>query len=272
MQSTTLALMAAQGRITPMPDGAIFADTGDEPAAVYKHLAWLMEPGRLPFPIHVARAWEGYGRKSFQGLRLGDEILRMTAGHLSKARPPLFTLRADGSKGMIRRQCTDEYKIAVIERRLRELLGLKKGQRWPLYAAAEQWIGISTDEASRMKPSPRPAISHRWPLIELSMSRRDCLAWLRREGYPEPPKSACTFCPFHSDAQWREIRDTDPAGWARALKIDDAIRAGLPGKGIDGAMFLHSQRVPLRDADLSTAEDRGQLNLFENECAGVCGV
>jgi len=34
-----MALMAARGDITPMPDCAIFADTGWEPNAVYE---WLV--------------------------------------------------------------------------------------------------------------------------------------------------------------------------------------------------------------------------------------
>ncbi len=44
VQSTTLALMAAHGVVGPMPDCAIFADTGWEPKAVYDHLAWLRSP------------------------------------------------------------------------------------------------------------------------------------------------------------------------------------------------------------------------------------
>lgn len=35
VQSTTLVLMAAHGVVGPMPDCAIFADTGWEPKAVY---------------------------------------------------------------------------------------------------------------------------------------------------------------------------------------------------------------------------------------------
>jgi hypothetical protein len=35
---------------------------------------------------------------------------------------------------------------------------------------------------------------------------------------------------------------------------------------------MHAQRVPLEQVDLSTAEDRGQLSLFNNECEGMCGV
>jgi hypothetical protein len=274
VQSTTLALMAKQGLIRPMPDCAIFADTGEEPKAVYAHLAWLMNEADLPFPIHISRAWEGMGKGDITA-PLGDELLDSVnlgtrAG--SRARPPLFTLNEDGSKGMVHRQCTGDYKIDVIVRTMRGMLGLERGQRWPKGVQIEQWIGISTDEATRMKPSLIPAIRSRWPLIEAEMSRKACLAWLRSYDYPQPPKSACTFCPFHSDAEWRNIRDTDPEGWERAVQIDEAIRHGLTPKRLTGALFVHSKRVPLKDVDLSTAEDRGQLNLFENECAGVCGV
>jgi hypothetical protein len=41
VQSSTLALMAAAGEVTPMPTAAIFADTQDEPASVYRWLDWL---------------------------------------------------------------------------------------------------------------------------------------------------------------------------------------------------------------------------------------
>lgn len=282
VQSTTLALMATARQIEPSPDCAIFADTGEEPRAVYAHLARLMEPGRLAFPVHVVQAWGKYGKPSI-GAPLGTEIINAARGNAKPgaeaaisrgfhSRPPFFTLGADGSRGMIRRQCTGDYKIEPIQSKIRALLGLKRRQRWPKTVVVEQWVGISTDEATRMKPSGQPAIRMRWPLIEQGMSRRDCLAWLRAHGHPEPPKSACTFCPFHSDAEWRRIRDTDPEGWSRAIEIDEAIRRGLTSKGLTGALFLHADRIPLREVDLSTAEERGQKNLFENECEGMCGV
>ena len=233
-----------------------------------------MATGRLPFPVHVVRAWAGRGKPSIKH-PLGDEILAATRGQGragSHSRPPFFTLHPDGSKGMIRRQCTGDYKIEPIQQQIRSLLGLKRGQRWPAVPVVEQWVGISIDEATRMKPSAMPAIRTRWPLVDLRWTRRDCLAWLRSNGYPEPPKSACTFCPFHSDTQWRHIRDTEPAAWARAVSIDRAIRHGLTGKGLSGALYLHPTRQPLDQVDLSTPEERGQLNLWENECEGLCGV
>ena len=51
VQSSTLALMFATGELSPMPDCAIFADTGAEPKIVYDHLERLIEA--LPFPVHI---------------------------------------------------------------------------------------------------------------------------------------------------------------------------------------------------------------------------
>jgi hypothetical protein len=260
VQSTTMALMAAHGEIMPMPSAAIFADTGAEPAAVYKHLEWLMSGNVLPFPVHVVRAGN-----------LRDEIMGAMAGsNRMDARPPFFTLGG----GMLRRQCTQDFKIIPIERQVRTLLGLKKGQRGPKTPAVEQWIGISTDEAMRMKPSRLSYIQHRWPLIEAGMSRNDCLKWLDQHEYYRPAKSACTFCPYRSNAEWRYMRDNDPAGFAEAVRIDEAIRPGMPGpkRPTGEAWFVHRDRVPLAEVDLSTPYERGQPDLFNNECEGMCGV
>ena len=105
------------------------------------------------------------------------------------------------------------------------------------------------------------------------MSRHDCLRWCERHGYPTPPKSACTFCPYHSDAQWRALRDDDPESFADAVAIDQAIRNGIgPRLPNGGGWFVHRSCVPLADVDLSTLADHGQLDLFGNECEGMCGV
>lgn len=91
-----------------------------------------------------------------------------------------------------------------------------------------------------------------------------------RKPYPEPPKSACIGCPFHPDAAWRRIRDHDPEAWADAVDVDRRIRTGV--RRLRGEVFLHRSAVPLGEADLSTAADRGQLDLWPNKCEGLCGV
>ncbi len=60
VQSTTMALMAAHGEIAPMPDCAIFADTGWEPKAVYEHLESLASPSVLTFPVHMDDCRHGH--------------------------------------------------------------------------------------------------------------------------------------------------------------------------------------------------------------------
>ncbi|WP_454017733.1 hypothetical protein [Azospirillum sp. Marseille-Q6669] len=280
VQSTTLALMATHEEVGPMPDCAIFADTGWEPPAVYRHLAWLMAPGVLAFPVHVVSAGN-----------LRDDLLAGAQGRRSASIPAYtrtavpagderFTVddrivglrrSADGqdSIGMIRRHCTSDYKVVPIRRKVRALAGLA-GQRSPSWPVVEQWIGISRDELVRMKPSAEDWQVNRWPLVERGMTRRDCLRWLERHGYPEPPKSACIGCPFHSDVAWRQLRDDEPDAWADAVAVDRAIRTGFPG--LRGAVYLHRSAVPLDVADLSDGADPGQLDLWPNECEGLCGV
>lgn len=258
VQSTTLALMAARAEIGPMPDAAIFADTGAEPVAVYRHLDWLET--KLPFPVH---------RVSAGNLR--DEITGAMGGHnRMDARPPFFT----ASGGMLRRQCTQDFKILPIVKKVRELIGLQKGQRAPRTAVVEQWIGISCDEAIRMKPSRHPFIQHRWPLVESGMHRRHCLSWCEERQYPKPAKSACTFCPYTDNARWRDMKLNDPESFADAVRIDRLIRPGMPGprRPKNEAWFVHRDRIPLEEVDLSNDQDRGQIDLFNNECEGMCGL
>lgn len=258
VQSTTMALMATLGELNPLPDCAIFADTGAEPGEVYKHLSWLET--KLVFPVY---------RVSAGNLR--EQIVSAMKGEARMdARPPFFITGG----GMLNRQCTHDFKLRPIQRKVRELIGLKPRQRAPKVPVVEQWIGISRDEAIRRKPSMVPFVEHRWPLIERDMTRRDCLAWMRSHGYPEPPKSACTFCPYHGNDQWRRLRDEQPEAFAEALAIDEIIRPGMPGpKRPKGEQwFVHADRVPLSEVDLSTPAERGQLDLFLNECEGMCGV
>ena len=241
VQSTTMALMAAVGELE-QPDCAIFADTQWEPKAVYKHLDRLEKA--LPFPVY-----------------------RVTAGNLRDQTMGRFAVRTSNyyndipwysRTGMGRRQCTTHFKLEPLARKQRELLGPR--------GKAEIWIGISLDEAIRMRPARKQWQTNRWPLIELRMTRRDCQTWLTAHGWTAP-KSSCIGCPYHSDAQWRDLRDNSPSEWADALAVDAIIRNQRRRP-----QFMHRQCVPLDEADLSTLEDHGQLNLFNNECEGMCGV
>ena len=259
VQSTVMALMAAKGEIGPMPDICIFADTQWEPVGVYSHLDWLEQE------IH----WLTTGKMETKRVTAGnireDHIngVNTTGGEFSSM--PLF-----GGKGMGRRQCTNEYKIQPLRKAVRRLLGIAKGKHVKPDTVVDMWIGISTDEATRMKPSRDKWMNHRWPLIEMDMSRQNCIEWFARE-YPGRTleKSACIGCPFHNDALWREMKISDPDSFADAVDFDKAIRG--KGKGED-AQYLHRSFKPLGEVDFRNLEDLGQLNMFNNECLGMCGV
>ena len=259
VQSTVLALMAAKGLITPMPDVAIFADTGWEPVGVYEHLDWLAEI--LPFPVK---------RISVGNIR--NDTLEMTNTTGQSRRGAAIPMFVDGG-GIGMRQCTNEYKIQPIVQAIRGTMGLKKGERAPKDAKIEQWIGISTDEIVRMKEGRLKYIIHRWPLIEEDMSRISCLKWFA-DNYPGRvlSKSACIGCPFHDNNAWREMKLNDPVSFADAVEFDMKIRDGGAKVGkMNKQQFLHRSCKPLGEVDFSNAEDRGQLT-FLDECEGMCGV
>lgn len=250
VQSTTMALMAAHGEIGPMPDAAVFADTRWEPAAVYGHLSWLTSGNVLPFPVHIVSA----------GDIRADALARSNTTGGRFAAIPWHMELPGGKTAMGRRQCTKEYKLRPIQKKIVDLLGGRpKG-------GAEVWVGISTDEAIRMKPSQVQYITNRWPLIEKRMNRNDCLRWLERNGYSPPPKSSCIGCPFHSNTEWRLLTEAE---FADAVEVDRAIRQ-QPGSR--GRQFMHRSHKPLEEVDMSTAEERGQPDLFNNDCEGMCGV
>lgn len=253
VQSTTLALMAAAGEIEP-PDSAIFADTGWEPAAVYAHLDWLER--QLPFPAH---------RVSAGNIREGLEARRNTTGG-QYAAIPWYTINPDGSHGMGRRQCSSEYKLEPIMQEIRRQLG-KPGRDYIAPGTVTVLLGISLDEAHRMREARQRYLVNTYPLIDAGLTRRDCLRWLERAGHPTPPKSACIGCPFHGDDHWRAMKANRPAEWADAVAADALLR-----DGIRAAEYMHAARVPLDQVDLSTWAERGQADLFGNECEGICGT
>ena len=249
VQSSTLLLMALRGEFGKKPDCAIFADTKWESKATYRHLEFLeREAARFNFPI-----------------------LRVTAGDIRRAewnKMPLFVRNLQGETAMLNRQCTQAYKLAPINRRVRQIVGLAPGQR-SVSVVCEMWLGISLDEASRMRDSRECWKTHRYPLIEKRMRRADCLEWLAANDYPIPPKSACLGCPFHADAQWRELQQ-DADEWQEIVAYDEEIRRGVKGGACEA--FLHRSLLPIDEVDFRTAEERGQRNFFLNECEGLCGT
>ena len=166
-------------------------------------------------------------------------------------------------------QCTDNYKVRPIRRRIRELLGLRPRQRVPAGTTVELWLGISTDEAIRMKTSRDRWITNRYPLIEAAMSRRDCIDWWAAR-YDRPlERSACVACPFQSRHRWMETKRRWPELFAEAVEIDARLRDGL---ALDKTPYLHTLRMPLAQAvalDEAEMGDDGHRDGFRQRMRGT---
>ena len=91
---------------------------------------------------------------------------------------------------------------------------------------------------------------------------------MEQKGYPKPPRSACTFCPYHSNEEWRFVKENKKE-WDEAVALDKKIRNGFVG--VKDELFLHKSGVPLDEADLDPNKD--QQDLFNDICdSAVCGV
>lgn len=274
VQSTALYLMSIDGDEPDVPkfDAAIFADTQEEPDEVYRHLDWLEKQGGPK----IVRTTAG---------RLGDALdqvadangnTRKDGGHYISI--PAFTLHPQtGAKGIIQRQCTGDFKVKPIEKWIRENYGAGFGKPIPKDTIVHQYMGLSFDEPKRVirvkqrflaKPSNWRV---HFPLWEMQYTRGDCQAYLRDRMPYEVPRSACVFCPFKSDAEWRRLKADDPNGWQRAVYIDAVCRTGT---GLDAHRYLHKSCVPLDQVDLRPADEKsGQMKFFgfQDECEGYCG-
>jgi hypothetical protein len=263
VQSSTMALMAAAGEIAPMPTAAVFADTQAEPKSVYVWLDWLEK--QLPFP--VVRVTSG---------SLEDAAIRTRISKKGKlyntTKLPVFTQSQTGKVGIIgMRNCTADFKIVPVLKESRKIGNVPRGCK---EVKIIQWIGISLDEALRMKDSRVPWMQNRWPLIDARMTRADCLRWMESHRFPKPPRSACVFCPFHNTSEWRRLKTDEPEEFKRACEFEAKLQASRlqANSPTLSTMFLHRSCKPLADVDFSTEEERGQINMFNNECEGMCGV
>lgn len=218
LQSSILAEMVAAGELE-RPDLVLFNDTGDEPAWVYQQLGHLrrrLAGVNVPLEIHAADCW---------GLLSSIQRDSDVRGSM-----PVWVKNPDGSVARLRRQCTHEFKVRPGNRAIKLWL-VRTGQlrlppplryernpvthawemwdrasrvydaddfqlpRMPARIAVETWFGYSTDEAIRARrKKPIGWQQARYPLLELGLSRSDCVRWYQARGLPVPLKSACVQC------------------------------------------------------------------------------
>lgn len=229
-------------------DGIIFSDTGDEPSGVYEQINKWSE------------RWFQLYKKS---------VIKVSAGTIStdiadyldgiKKRASAVPLRTAPNGGMLWRQCTNDYKIRPLKRTARKIMKAYGKKRVNLM------LGIALDEIERMKPSPVKYIRHLYPLIAWQKSTNEIVKWYAYKGFGKVHKSSCTFCPYHSNKHWAEMKAENGIDWHQAVAFDKAIREYPTAKG---KCYLHRSLKPLDEIDFVT-ENQKRPELIE-ECDGYC--
>lgn len=260
-QSTDLLLRGLRGEFDEVPSHAIYSDTGNEPRGVYNYLEWLRKfvDKEYHFTIDVVSAGNMYQ----------DALAYLEGTRKRYAGIPYYTLNPKtGKKGVLRRQCTGEYKIRPVRRHIRKLL--------PKVKKISLWLGISYDEMQRMKQTNLQWITHRFPLIEKRIKRIDCIDNFKEHGFPVPIRSSCVVCPYHSDKYWLWIYENEKESFEAAVQLDEKIR-NYPG--IRDMCFIHSSCRSLKEiiTDIKKGKELAskQLNMFPElieECSGNCGI
>ncbi|MES2903290.1 MAG: hypothetical protein V4696_03815 [Pseudomonadota bacterium] len=162
---------------------------------------------------------------------------------------------------MMPKQCSKDFKTRVVAKEVARLLGIKPKTRGPAEPVVEMWIGMSRDELTRVATNEKKWIHNRHPLVELNMTRRDCVRWAEERQYRLPAKSSCKWCPFRDNAAWQSMSVDDPIDFEEACQFDESIRGGWPG--LNGELYIHRGFRPLRESVL--AEPDPQLP-FDRDC------
>ena len=225
VQSVAIAVLVIQGKL-PRPDVVVIADTGRETQATWDYLDQHIRPLLAPLEVHVV---------SHEAARVD---LYSSSGKLLI---PAYAKTPSGREARLPTYCSSEWKRDPISRWLRS-------RGYGPKAPVRIWLGISTDELGRVKPSRVKWMEHHYPLLlDVPTSRADSLLLVEKAGLPRPPRSACWMCPHHSDQEWRIIRDERPDEWAKAQAFEQQIQER------EGRFYLHRSMVPLDEVELDEA-------------------
>ena len=273
VQSTALYLLFHEGKLPWKLDYAVFADTQEEPADVYKHLDWLKSLGGAPILM-------GTRGKLGEHLKHGANF----RGGRFAAIPAFTTADGGTTVGKTRRQCTKDYKTDIIGQVIRrEILGLAPGRTPKRNVHVNSFIGISLDEAGRAKrmernvPAPK-YLTRFFPLIDMNWTRAACRQYLEDRVPHRTPRSACVFCPFHNDYEWHLLKTEKPEEFARAVEIDHALRTtgSVANRDMRQTMYIHRSCKPLElvqfDASPPKPKEVNMAFNFNEECEGMCGL
>jgi hypothetical protein len=268
VQSTALYYMSSLGQL-PRADYAIFSDLGREGRKTYEYLEYLKQWQKANNGIEIIVRNER---------NLYNDLLNMTDERSRFSSIPAYTESENGKEGMLRRQCTGDYKIRVVDNAIRDIYGKESVDRRP---KTEVWHGITMDEMGRMSIPQEAWKINVYPFTGYEAdkqthdrkigwaqkkTRGEVVQWYNVHDIPVPSKSSCIFCPYHSDYAWSQMKINEPEDFADAVAVDVAIRNSTK-KGIDQQVYLHKSLKPLFEVRFNHT-----MEIVWGECSENCHV
>jgi len=250
-QSTGLLLMSLDG-LVPKLDLAIFSDTFSEPGFVYEYMNKVSAYVLSKYGFKIVTVEHGNLERNLEeSAKSGKRVASL----------PYYTENG----GMTMRQCTADYKINPASKFIKAYfnIGRKKKHSAP---TINRWFGMSLDEIERMRVSQDWWAVNEYPLIMERMYRHEVINYINNN-HPElknPPRSACYFCPFHSNDYWRLLKKHHPDEFNKACIMDGKIRVC---RNMENERYLHRSMKPLSDINF----EKDNYEIFA-ECEGYCGM
>lgn len=246
VQSTAALVLASQGKIDF--NVFVFANVGEdsENPATLKYVEEIAIPFAREHNLVFATVQKK--RKDGTPVTIYGNIL---SDNKSIGIPVYMSNGAPG-----KRACTVDFKIKPIARWMKQ-----NGYSYPI------GLGISIDEIHRARfHDPEKS----YPLLDLGLHRRDCVAIIEKAGLPIPPKSSCYFCPFHCMTTWQKMRNEEPELFEKSEELEKIINERRKQLGKDN-VWLSRKLIPLRKATSQLVQE----SLFDDidMCeSGYCGL
>jgi len=238
VQSSAIAALICMGEL-PKPDLSVIINTERELSTTWLYLHNYVIPAlaKCGIELHIVNKSE-FATVDLYSSK-GDILI------------PAFTTQGDGI-GKLPTYCSNEWKQRVMRR-----WAIKQGVK-----SAEVWIGFTIDEMKRVT-QPIGKWQNKYPLIEKRLTRGDCIAIVKRFGWPEPPRSSCYNCPNHSSHDWEWQKINAPIDHKKAIEFEKQIQK------IDPDLWLTDTGRPLSEHDGSSKNG----DFFTGRCtSGMCFV
>lgn len=234
-QTVAYCILVAQGKVPP-PDRIVIADTGREKSSTWDYMEEVTRPMLAAMGLEIEVAPHSLATVDLYAHN-GDLLI------------PAYT-----ETGKLPTFCSNEWKERVARRYL-------KAQGVTGYTSL---IGFAYDERNRIKDATRKA----FPLVDLMLTKRDCIEIIESAGYPLPPPSCCWMCPNQSNTSWQFQKENYPDDFAAAVVLEREIDEWDRENGGSG-MWLHAARIPLDQVDFTEPDHRDN----PRQCGlGMCMV